>query len=286
MDDPIRDINWMVKSKVIDSLLEHNSSLTVIPLDSGFEAEVTKICTAESSFVLKIWNKNSKPDVKCQYKLLEALYIRGLPVSRPFGWGLDKNTNQVLLTSFDGAPINKVNQTKLTQLAKILTTIHKFPVEDLEVSTLQKHDFVSYFYPRIEEHRDIKNLLIQLVESANLKQDCLIHGDFNLGNILEAEGKYTIIDWTNGQLGDPRYDIAWSIVLIKIYVGERYGSVYYSAYLSQNQYTNEELELFEAIACLRWLVLNRIVDLSKGKKTIARVKNILMNNLHLNEHLL
>lgn len=282
MGDPIRDINWMVTSKVIDSLVEQSSSLTIIPLDSGLEAEVTKICTAESSFVLKVWNRNSKPDVKCQYKLLDALYNRGLSVSKPFGWGLDKNINQVLLTSFDGSPINKVNQSKLTKLAKILTNIHRFPYKDLDSSLLQKHDFVSYFYPRIEEHQDIKNLLIRLTKSANLKQDCLIHGDFNLGNILEAEGKYTIIDWTNGQLGDPRYDIAWSIVLIKIYVGERYGSAYLSAYLSQNQYTNEELELFEAIACLRWLLLNRTVDLSKSSNTITRVKSILKNNLQLN----
>ncbi|NOU75392.1 phosphotransferase [Paenibacillus sp. LMG 31458] len=286
MGHPIRDINWIVKSKVIDSLLEQGSSLTFIPLDSGLEAEVTKICTAETSFVLKVWNRDSKPDVKRQYKLLDALYSRGLSVSMPFGWGLDKNTNQVLLTSFDGLPINKVNKFKLTKLANILTNIHRFPFEDLDSSILQKHDFVSYFYPRIEEHQDIKNLLIRLTESENPKQDCLIHGDFNLGNILEADGKYTIIDWTNGQLGDPRYDFAWSIVLIKIYVGVRYGSFYLSAYLSQNQYTKEELELFEAVACLRWLLLNRIVDLPKSSNTITRVKSIIKNNLHLNGILL
>ncbi|NOU93272.1 phosphotransferase [Paenibacillus sp. LMG 31456] len=286
MGDPIRDVNWMVKSKEIDSMLEQGSSFTIIPLDSGLEAEVTKICTGESSFVLKVWNRDSNPDVNCQYRLLDVLYNRGLSVSKPFGWGLDKNKNQVLLTSFDGAPINKVNKSKLTILAKILTDIHRFPYEDLDNSTLQKHDFVSYFYPKIEEHQDIKNLLIQLLESANLKQDYLIHGDFNLGNILETEDKYTIIDWTNGQIGDPRYDIAWSIVLMKIYVGERYGSIYLSAYLSQNQYTNEELELFEAIACLRWLLLNRFVGLSKNANTITRVKSILKNNIHLNESLL
>ncbi|NRF93933.1 aminoglycoside phosphotransferase family protein [Paenibacillus frigoriresistens] len=286
MGHPITDINWMVKSKVIDSLLEQGSSLTIIPLDSGLEAEVTKICTAETSFVLKVWNRDSKPDVERQYWLLDSLNNRGLSVSKPFGWGLDKYKNQVLLTSFDGSPLNKVNQSKLTKLANMLTTIHRFPLEDLDSSILQKHDFVSYFYPKIEEHQDIQNLLIRLTESANLKQDCLIHGDFNLGNILEAEGKFTMIDWTNGQLGDPRYDIAWSIVLIKIYVGERYGSVYRSAYKSQNQYTNEELELFEAIACLRWLLLNRIVGLPKSSNTITRVKNILKSNLHLNGNLL
>ncbi|OPA75349.1 aminoglycoside phosphotransferase [Paenibacillus selenitireducens] len=286
MTDPMREINWLAKCDEIDSLIEQgSSSLTYIPLDSGLEAEVTKICTDETSFVLKVWNKTSKPDVKLQYKLLEVLYDQGLSVSQPFGWGVDKNNNQVLLTSFDGTPIHKLNSSKLTQLAKILMNIHKVSLEDLN-GALPKHDFIRYFYPGIEEHLDIKNLLVQLVESTVMKQECIIHGDFNLGNILEAEGKYTIIDWTNGQLGDPRYDIAWSIVLIRIYVGEKQGSIYRSAYLSENVYTKEELELFEAIACLRWIILHRNGYLPKTDSSTRRVKSILKSSVHLNENLL
>jgi aminoglycoside phosphotransferase (APT) family kinase protein len=286
MNDPIKSVTWVKKSKELDSLLEHSSLLTIVPLDSGLEAEVIRICMAESSYVLKLWNRNSKPDVKRQFKLLEALHNRGLSVSQPLGWGLDSNKNQVLLTHFDGVPIGKVNKSILTELAKILTNIHRFPTGDLDTSVLQKYDFISYFYPAIEDHLDIKNLLTKLLESTFMKQECIIHGDYNLGNILEAEGKFTIIDWTNGQLGDPRYDIAWSIVLMRIYVGERYGSVYLSAYLKQNQYSIIELELFEAIACLRWILLNRIAILPKGSDTIIRVKSILKNNKHLNGNLL
>jgi aminoglycoside phosphotransferase (APT) family kinase protein len=169
---------------------------------------------------------------------------------------------------------------------KILTEIHRFPLEELDVSLLQKHDFISYFYPTIEDHLDIRNLLEQLVKNSGMKQDRIIHGDYNLGNILNADGKYTIIDWTNGQLGDPRYDIAWSIVLMRIYVGDRYGTVYLSSFLAENQFTVDELEIYEAIACLRWILLNRITDLPKGKDTFKRVKNILKNNTFLNENFL
>lgn len=89
-----------------------------------------------------------------------------------------------------------------------------------------------------------------------------------------------------GQLGDPRYDIAWSIVLIRIYVGLKYGTIYHSSFISNFQYTVDELELFEAIACLRWILLNRIADLPKGKETIKRVRIIIMNNKYLNEDLI
>lgn len=283
MNNLIRDINWIERNQVIDSLSDHNAFLTVVPMDSGLEADVIRIFLSDSSVVLKIWNRVSKPNVELQYKLLDALYTRGLSVSQPLGWGLDKEKNPVLLTSFDGAPIMKVNQTLLTTLAKILTEIHRYPKEELDSSLLQRFDFISYFFPAIEDHQDIKNILEQLVKSSGMQQNRLIHGDYNLRNVLIADGKYTIIDWTNGQLGDPRYDIAWSVVLVRIYVGERYASMYRYSFLSDNQYSIEELELYEAIACLRWILLNRITDLPKGKDTFKRVKNILKNNKYLNE---
>ncbi|OXM12984.1 aminoglycoside phosphotransferase family protein [Paenibacillus herberti] len=280
----ISEIDWKVKSKVVNTLLENRNKLILVPLDSGLEAEVTKVCLEESCFVLKVWNRSSKPNIEQQFKLLKTLYDEGLPVSQPYGWGLDKEANSVLLMSFNGAAVTKINESKLISLAKILTSIHDFPLNCLEDTLFNKHDFINYFYSEIEEHEDIHLLIKQLVDISHMKQDKLIHGDYNLGNILEIEGRYTIIDWTNGQLGDPRYDIAWSIVLISIYVSQRYGDVYRSAFLSR--YTKEEIELFEAIACLRWVLLNRIAVLPKGKETIARVQNILKNNVHLNETLI
>nr|WP_240703172.1 hypothetical protein [Cohnella luojiensis] len=107
-----------------------------------------------------------------------------------------------------------------------------------------------------------------------------------MGNILESDGKYTIIDWTNVQLGDPRYDIAWSIILIWIYVSEKYSSTYRSEFITMNNYTANELEKFEAIACLRWILLNRIANLPKRHNTISTVRTILMKNKYLNEGLL
>ena len=41
-------------------------------------------------------------------------------------------------------------------------------------------------------------------------------------------------------------------------------------------------ELFEAIACLRWLLLNRIADIPRNEKTIERVNDIIINNNYMN----
>lgn len=40
----------------------------------------------------------------------------------------------------------------------------------------------------------------------------LIHGDFTIDNVLVHDGKITsIIDWSGGGFGDPRYDISLAI---------------------------------------------------------------------------
>ncbi|MCE5172659.1 aminoglycoside phosphotransferase family protein [Paenibacillus profundus] len=286
MKDLIRNIIWKERCKDFQSLLAQDVPKNIIPMDSGLEADVFRISTTESNFVLKVWNRDSKPDISIQYNLLEGLYNRGIAVSKPCGWGVDENNNQVLLTSFDGTPINKVNKLKLTEIANILTEIHKFPTDILGSRTMPRYDFVDYFFPGLDDQLDIKELLIQLVGSTKMEQNCLIHGDYNLGNILESDGKYTIIDWTNVQLGDPRYDISWSIILIWIYVSERYCSTYRSVFLAMNNYTGDELEKFEAIACLRWILLNRIANLPKRDNTISTVRTILMKNKYLSEELL
>lgn len=284
MENLLSNINWMESNEIVELLKASDLHITALP--SGLEADVYKISVHDRSFVLKIWNKDSKPDIRYQYKLLEIFYNRGIEVSKPAGWGVDKHNHQVLLMSFDGSPITKINKDKLNELARILTSIHKIPLHAIDEITVKKRDFIAYFYPRIEEHEDIKSLLYQLVGSAEYRPDCIIHGDYNLGNILESDrNKLTIIDWTNAQLGDPRYDIAWSTVLIQIYVGQRYSSLYRAAFLSKGKYSDDEIELFEGIACLRWVLLNRFANLPKNKNTIGNVQRILHANKYLHENL-
>lgn len=285
MINPISHIHWKEISVDLESLSGKDAEIDIAPLNSGLEAEVYKISTSESDFVLKVWNRSSKPNISIQFKLLQDMFKLGMAVSRPIGWGMDELNNQVLLTSFDGMPIDKVNKSKLAVFANMLTDIHKLQPELLN-TPVPKYDFAGYFFPGIDEHFDIKEQLSQLVTNTNIEQNQLIHGDYNLGNILESNGKYTIIDWTNVQLGDPKYDIAWSIILMWIYVSERYSSHYRSLFVTMNNYSKDELEKYEAIACLRWILLNRTQNLPKGNNTIQTVKSILRENSYLTEKLL
>jgi aminoglycoside phosphotransferase (APT) family kinase protein len=262
-----------------DRLYLSESALSVEDMKQGYEAAVMKINSDLGRYVLKTWSKGSKPDIRFQYRLLNVLHERGLAVSRPVGWGIDPAGNHVLLTTYDGTAIDRLNDKKLADIANILSQIHRTRAE--EIPDLPKYDFIGYFFPGISSHPDLHEELVPLVREAGLKQDRLIHGDFHLNNLVEDNGRYAVIDWTNGQLGDPGYDFAWSLTLKRLYVSERHAKAFRSAYLSVNELPREELERFEAIACLRWLLLNRSGGAPGGSNTIVRMRSILQANPHL-----
>ncbi|SLK20360.1 MULTISPECIES: aminoglycoside phosphotransferase family protein [unclassified Paenibacillus] len=287
MSITLENIRWVELNEEIRCLLE--KPYKMLPLSPGLEANVVKIECTDHNYVLKIWNKDSKPNIRNQYELLSELYESGIQVSQPYGWGMDVDSNQVLLTSYDGEPIAKLSKTKLEQLAQKLIQVHGYDVKDTgnaAANYIPQYDFVGYFFPSIELHEDMHQILTTLLQRTELRQDHLIHGDYNLGNVLEAGDQYAIIDWTNGQRGDPRYDMAWSIFLMTVYAGERNGKMYSALFKSLTEYTPDDAEIFEAMACLRWILLKRVSNVPMGPGVMQRIKKIIGNNSYLNDELL
>ncbi|MFD0710498.1 phosphotransferase [Paenibacillus sp. GCM10027626] len=102
METSIGNVDWIDRTETLDALLKREAALSTHPMDQGFEAEVIKLNSANESYVLKVWNKCSKPDIRFQYHLLNVLHESDIPVSRPVGWGINANLDKVLLTTFDG----------------------------------------------------------------------------------------------------------------------------------------------------------------------------------------
>jgi aminoglycoside phosphotransferase (APT) family kinase protein len=286
MIDSLADMKWHETNPLLNNLIASEANLTIRPLSPGLEADVVKISHGDEHFVLKVWNKHSKPDVLRQYRLLEALHRQGIRVSEPIGCGRTKNGDAVLLTRYHGTAVTKVNPNRLMKMATILADIHQLPPGRLEEGTLARHDFVDYFFSGIEAIPAMKKVLSHLVASADMKKDRIIHGDFNLGNILEENGQYTVIDWTNGQLGDYRYDLAWACLLLRIYLSESKRLTFLNYYHREMPEATRDLEIFEAIACLRWLLLDRIAGVPKSPDTMNRVRKVVRDNPFLNESVL
>ncbi|WP_154666035.1 aminoglycoside phosphotransferase family protein [Paenibacillus pinihumi] len=131
---------------------------------------------------------------------------------------------QVLLTTFDGESAAPLNARKMRRLAQILFEINRLSPEEMPGVQLPQH-----------------LLLRTLVDQVKIRQDKLIHGDYHLDNIVEDGEQFTVIDWTNGQRGDPRYDFAWSLLLQRVFVSERLASIFRAAYLGEHPMSQEEL---------------------------------------------
>jgi len=274
LSNPMESIGWTDGTPALEELLKESGTASVRGINQGFEAEVTRIDTDRGSFVLKRWNKDSKPDVGFQYRLLTALSERGIAVPETLGWGSDVNGDQALLTAYGGEPVAKPNAGTMTTLAGVLSAIHRIPVEALGGVKLPKHNMAAYFFPGVEAHPDLEQALRQLIARIPGTNDRLIHGDYHLQNIVGRNGKYAIIDWTNGQAGDYRYDFAWALVLGRIYVSEKLASAFGDAYLKENPIPPEELRLFEGIACLRWMLLHRRGGVPLAARTLQQVRRI------------
>ena len=282
----LESIKWHETNRILDNLIASGAGLTLNPLSPGLEADVVKITQGEEHFVLKVWNKRSKPNVLRQYRLLEALHLRGIRVSEPIAYGRTETGDGVLLTRYHGATVTKVSPSILKEIASILADIHRLPPDGFEDRALARFDFVEYFFSGIEAFPAMKEELIRLLASADMKMERVIHGDFNLGNILVENGQYTAIDWTNGQLGDPRYDLSWACLLLRIYLSKSKSLTFLYKYQDEMPVTTGELEIFEALACLRWLLLDRIAGVPKHVDTMGKVRKIVRNNRFLNESVL
>jgi aminoglycoside phosphotransferase (APT) family kinase protein len=286
MNDSLAGIEWHETNPILNNLNTSGAELTFSPLSPGFEADVVKITQGEKHFVLKVWNKRSKPDILLQYRLLEALHRQGIRVSEPIGCGRTETGDSVLLTRYHGTVVTKVNPSIFKKIVAVLADIHRLPPDGLEGRALARYDFIGYFFSGIEAFPAMKEELIRLVASADMKMDRIIHGDFNLGNILEENGQYTVIDWTNGQLGDPRYDLSWACLLLRIYLSESKSLTFLYKYQEEMPVATGELEIFEALACLRWLLLDRIAGVPKYADTMKKVRKIVRDNRFLNESVL
>lgn len=269
-------IEWITKSIEIDELLIADD-LEIVELDSGMEATVYKVCSKKLDIVLalKLWNKRIPADMEKQYSLLNKLREIGLPVSKSYACGRNSIGQYILLTSYDGKPLSSLDKIELSimrEIANLLLKIHNSAVSSLKEHIPKFDDFVGYFFPYIAEHADISKALNEILKDTELRIDRIIHGDYNVGNILEKQGNLTIIDWTNAQMGDSRYDFAWASFLIKIYNGDDCYEEFVKTYTDQISIDSKDINVFEMMACLRWIWLSRIAPIPLLKDTVNRVK--------------
>ena len=81
-----------------------------------------------------------------------------------------------------------------------------------------------------------------------------VHQDLHPGNVLvRADGSAVVIDWTSFEVSDPRFDLAWTLLLVDAYEGPAMYAAVLHEYERWADGPVEELACFEVCACARRL---------------------------------
>jgi len=113
-----------------------------------------------------------------------------------------------------------------------------------------------------------------------------VHQDFHPGNILiKTDRSALVIDWTNFDVTDFRFDLAWTLVLADAYGGQRLRDQIFLGYQHHARKTVEQIEAFEAIASARRL-LDISVSLTQGSHMMgmnAEAREAMLANMRAHQ---
>lgn len=194
----------------------------------GHTSDVGIVESTRGCFIIK----RTKGEQYCSWlsqevHVLSCLRNTRLPIPAVYQHVEQKSENQAwaLLQYFEGetlrqALLHEKNANKRHEMifnfGAILSNIHS---TECPIEIIGDSDWLDEMLRRAEYN--LKHYLVD--GTADVLQflktnkpspipNTLIHGDFTIDNVLVRDGKITsIIDWSNGGFGDPRYDISLAI---------------------------------------------------------------------------
>ena len=210
------------------SIREHGGLKRAIQLDTASGAESVLLTAKDGpQFLLKIYTLQVERDVKLIAELNERLISAGIRVSPILEFGeADRGSPPFeLRTWIAGRSMDRA----LERLSPEAQYRRGIAAGDLlrEIHSIDGTALWGYCPPTRREREDRAlagvvalakkglptykaDVFLKYLQSApgqNQRENCLLHGDFHIGNILEdGRGKLWAIDWIYGQSGDPAED--------------------------------------------------------------------------------
>ncbi|MCI0711870.1 MAG: phosphotransferase, partial [Chloroflexi bacterium] len=171
-------------------------------------------------------------------------------------------TPYVVIEFMDGTtdlhPPNPVE--RAVQLAAVLSRIHAVDWSMLDVSFLVKEEAkIHRKLNRIPDKFDdsmheqhVREVLSAVWPLPAINDPVILHGDFWPGNVLWKNGEISaVIDWENGEFGDPLADFANARLEILLLFGPEAMHDFAQTYLAHNLIDLTHLPYWELVAALR-----------------------------------
>jgi aminoglycoside phosphotransferase (APT) family kinase protein len=233
----------------------------------------------------------SQAKAKREFNCLEKLLGAGYPVPRPFLLETEHSPverpfivmeyikGEVMWDLLGKAPADCQAQL-LDQFCRLFVQLHKLDWKQFDDCLPSDDPF--YFIdqwldeaPRILQNFPIVagSPFLEWVAARRGLLACAypspVHQDFHPGNILVIpDDGAKVIDWTNFAVTDPRFDLAWTLMLAHAYGWPGLRDQILQGYQRHAGKPVEQIEVFEAIACARRL-LDLTVSLTKGAQRMG-----------------
>jgi aminoglycoside phosphotransferase (APT) family kinase protein len=194
----------------------------------GMTSEVAFVDDRDRTSVLKrCRNRIYIEWLRREHQVLVALSECALRIPRVTGYHETRKGGQVvdvwlLMTRLPGASLWDVllsagpveRSQHFRRLGTLLRELHSTPAPEIFRADRPWLDRkLAEARENLEWSEGSKELLVQLETTRpEPHAEVLIHGDLALDNVLiDQDGSMSLIDWSDGDLGDPRYDVALAL---------------------------------------------------------------------------
>jgi aminoglycoside phosphotransferase (APT) family kinase protein len=212
----------------ISHLFSHSSKQAFLVLTNGAEGWPERaVLRREPAYNIV---DTSLPD---EFDVLAVAHRAGLPVPRPLcaGWDSSALGGRFILMAFvpgetqNGQSLGRATETVLRQSAEFLAGLHR--IDPNIVARMRKLTHLPWHTRLLERLESIYGIWLRdkveqsaMIEAAfawlrnNVRgvsdAPCIVHGDFNLRNIMIDRGRISaVVDWETSRLGHRAEDLAY-----------------------------------------------------------------------------
>ena len=228
-------------------------------LQGGVSADVSRLDLKQASgshlsVVLRAHGEShSGHPAQTEFDLLQALFVKGLPVAQPLAVDETKSllpNDYLVLTFIGGSSLieSPDHAAYIERAAEMLARIHQTPVEGLPELPARREPLPEVFdyWPQGPEWEELKTHLQHASFAPFSGKTVLCHGDFWPENILWQEGRITgVLDWEDAALGDPLSDLACSRLEFRYRFGVSGMQRFTEAYAAKRPFEVERLALWQ-----------------------------------------
>lgn len=109
-------------------------------------------------------------------------------------------------------------------------------------------------FPALDTFRPVFEWLEARREEVPCSHPAPVHWDFHPGNIIiQPDGSLVVIDWTQIQVTDPRFDLGWTLLLIGAHIGEEARNLILEEYQRLSETRVENLAFFDVANAIKRL---------------------------------